>query len=78
MPRFELTVVSDTPERTRDALEQAGIETLAPFSFVPGSSADVTVEPRMTAVLEAPGEDAAVIRVREAIGDDCQIQPDSR
>jgi hypothetical protein len=76
MPRFTLAVVSDTPERTKDALEQAGIETLAPFSFVPGSlDAGVSVEPRMTAVLEASNENEAVSRIREAAGEDCDIQP---
>ena len=75
MPRFALAVVSDTPEQTKDALERAGVETLAPFSFVPGSNDRLTVEPRMTAVLEAVSEEAAVARVREAIGDDCDIQP---
>ena len=79
MPRFQLAVVSEEPERTRELLERAGIETLAPFSFVPGSpDAGVSVEPRMTAIVEAASEDAAVSRVREAIGEDCDIQRDSR
>jgi hypothetical protein len=76
LPRFRLAVVSDIPERTKEALEQAGIETLAPFSFVPGSlDAGVSVEPRMTAVLEASNENEAVSRIREAAGEDCDIQP---
>jgi hypothetical protein len=75
MPRFQLAVVSDSPERTKDALERAGIKTLAPFSFVPGSLDEgVSVEPRMTAVLDAVNEQAALIRVRDVIGDDCDIQ----
>ena len=79
MPRFKLAVVSETPERTKGALERAGIQTLAPFSFVPGSSDDdMSLEPRMTAVLDAASEEAAVSRVREAVGDDCEVQPDSR
>ena len=79
MPRFALAVVSDTPERTKESLERAGIETLAPFSFIPGSlNHGVAVESRMTAVLEAASEAAAVSRVRKVIGDACDIQPDSR
>jgi hypothetical protein len=70
-----LAVVSDTPEQTKDALERAGVETLAAFSFVPGSEEGMSVEPRMTALLEAGSEDAAVSSVREVVGDDCDIQP---
>jgi hypothetical protein len=73
MPRFQLAVVSDSPERTKDALERAGIETLAPFSFVPGSLEGISIESRMTAVLEAASEQAALTRVREIIGNDCEI-----
>ena len=79
MPRFQLALVSDTPERTKAALERAGIETLAPFWFVPGSPDDrIEIEPRMTVVLEAASQEAAVSHVRDAVGDDCEIQPDSR
>jgi hypothetical protein len=79
MPRFQLALVSDAPERTKAALERAGIETLAPFWFVPGSSADrIQIEPRMTVVVEAASEEAAVSHVREAVGEDCDIQPNSR
>jgi len=78
MRAFNVTVVSDTPELTKDALERAGIETLAILSFVPGSLDDgMSVEPRMTAVLEASSEEAAISRVREVVGDDCDIQAGS-
>jgi hypothetical protein len=79
MPRFQLALVSDAPERTKTALERAGIDTLTPFSFIPGSPDDrIHIEPRMTAIVEAASEEAAIALVRDAIGEDCDIQPNSR
>jgi hypothetical protein len=75
MGRFTVAVVSKTPEKAKDALERAGIETLAAFSFVPGSADRMSVEPRMTAVVEATSEEAAVSHLRGIVGDDCDIQP---
>jgi hypothetical protein len=75
VPRFTVAVVSDSPENTKKALERAGIETLAAFSFVPGSHEGMSVEPRMTAVVETASEETAVSHVREVVGDHCDVQP---
>jgi hypothetical protein len=79
MPPFNVVVVSTTPEQTKEALERAGIPTLAAFSYVAGAlNEGVSVGPRMTAVVEARTDVDAVARVREVVGEDCNIQPEYR
>jgi hypothetical protein len=55
----------------RDAA--AGIPSPRVFSYVVSSSASSAR--RMTAILEADSAEAALQRVREVVGDDCEVVP---
>lgn len=75
MERFKVAVVSETPQETREELDRAGIPTIGPaFAYYTENPQGGTFGPRMTAILEAEDEDAAIARVREAVGQGCKVE----
>jgi hypothetical protein len=76
MPTFKVAVTSsDNPQEAREALDRAGIPTIGPaFAHHVGSPEGGKFGPRMAAVFEADTEDAAVARVREVVGAECQVE----
>ena len=75
MPKFNVSVTSDDPQETREALDRAGVPTIGPaYAYYVGNPAGGNYGPRMTAVFDADNEDAALDRVREAVGTDCQVE----
>lgn len=64
------------PMEIRSARDDAtGISSPSVFSYVVDSSESVSSARRMTAILEAESAEAAVQRVREVVGDDCEVVP---
>ena len=74
MPRFKVTVTSDTPVEAGQALHAASIPTIGPamakFVDAPG---DWTISDHVTAVLDADDAEAAVRRVQEVIGSNSEV-----
>jgi hypothetical protein len=75
VPRFKVTVTSDSPVETGQALNGAHIPTIGPvmarFRDAPGN--DWTISDHLTAVLDAPDATTAVRLVQEVIGDDSEV-----
>jgi hypothetical protein len=74
MPRFKVTITSDSPVEAGQALHGAGIPTIGPamakFTSAPG---DWTISDHLTAVLDADDAESAMRRVRETIGPDSEV-----
>jgi hypothetical protein len=75
MPRFKVPVVGDELEQAQRALRAANISTLGSSSSFVASGEGASTGYRMTAMLEADSEEAAVQRVREAVGDGYEVGP---
>jgi hypothetical protein len=70
MSRFKVTVTSDEPMKAWEELDRAGVPTLGPaYAEFVGSPESGTLTRCMTAVLDAPGPEAAVREVRQAVGE---------
>jgi hypothetical protein len=76
MPKFKVPIDSETPAETARDLDAHEIPHIGPAAagFV-DSSSSWTLGTRMTAVFEATDAEAAEARVRQAIGDECEIGP---
>jgi hypothetical protein len=62
------------PMETRSARDDAtGTSSPGVFSYVIGGSESGSSARRMTAILEAESAEAAMRRVREIVGDDCEV-----
>lgn len=74
MSRFSVRVHGEGAEERREKLDAAGIPTIGPayakFMDAPG---DWTPGRMVTAVVDAVSPDAAAVRVREIVGDDCDV-----
>lgn len=74
MPRFKVTVTSESPVEEGQALHGAGIPTFGPtmaqFVDAPG---DWTISDHVTAVLDAADAAEAVRRVEEVVGPDSEV-----
>lgn len=76
MPRFKVPVLSETPDLARKALDAAdGISWFGATSRVDGEGHGPSAGPRMTAILKADHRDAAEQRVREVVGEQCEVGP---
>ena len=75
MPRFAVRVENNAPEHVVQALDRAGIQSIGPAFPDVSRSPDTTrpVSRLVTAVVSADSEEAAAARVREVVGDDCEI-----
>lgn len=74
MPRFKVTVTSDSPVEAGQALHRAGIPTIGPAmaKYVDGPG-DWTISDHVTAVLDADDPASAVKRVEDVIGPDSEV-----
>jgi hypothetical protein len=77
MPRFSVQVESDNAEQARGALNAAGIPTIGPaFAYFTQSPETTTVTSRhLVAVLDAENGNAAESRVRQVVGERCEVGP---
>lgn len=76
MPTFKVRVVSKTPVETADALNRAGIRPWGPvFTEFRSGTGSPSAMQSMTPELDAENAAAAEARVREVIGDACEVGP---
>ena len=78
MTRFKVPVASGDPHEIRRAL--GGLSGISVYpasvaSSVIGSAEAPSGGRRITAVVEAEDEEAALQRVREVVGDECEVGP---
>ena len=78
MPKFKVPVASGDPHAIRRALDGVPGVSVYPAS-VASSVVGETEAPsggrRVTAVVDADDEEAALQRVREVVGDECEVGP---
>ena len=79
MPRFNVSVESDSPVQTKQALDAAGIPTIGPpMAGYPRNQEIWIAGPKMTAVIDAASAEAAEAHLLEVVGGDCRVGPVER
>lgn len=76
MARFNVPVTCEAPEQAAKALDGARIPRFGPGEIKYTDTPDPPlVVPSMFARIDADDATAAEVRVREIVGDDCQVGP---
>jgi hypothetical protein len=76
MPRFKVPVVSERPDHARKALEAAtGVSWFGSSSSGGGEPHQASAGQRMTAILKGDSAQAVEQRVREVVGEHCEVGP---